>query len=71
MHAADEMSDFLEGFDRIAGPVKNHVGGIEVDEQVIAFDIVDEIEQMVSGLLTGFEIELLSVRFGRDREDLA
>jgi hypothetical protein len=59
--AANVATDFAECFDGFAGAVEDHIGGIKVDEEVIALDIADELEEVIGGFLTGFEVELLSV----------
>ncbi len=39
--------------------VQNHVSRIEVDRQIAAINIVEKLEQVVSGLLTGFQVQPL------------
>ena len=38
----DVRAENLDGFDRVAGAVEDHVGGIEVDVHVGGFEIVEE-----------------------------
>ena len=64
MNAAHQMAHFFEGFDRVAGSVQDHVGRIEIDEEVRSSDIVNEFEQVIGRLLARFEMQVLTV--GRD-----
>ena len=41
--------------------VENHVGRIEIDEQIVALDVVDELQQRVGRLLPGFQMQGLAV----------
>ena len=59
--AANVATDFAECFDGFSGAVEDHIRGIKVDEEVIALDIADELEEVIGGFLTCFEVELLSV----------
>ena len=61
--AANQMSDLLQSLDRIAGPVQDHVGGVEIDEQVVAIDIANELQQVIGRFLSGFEVQVLAVVF--------
>ena len=64
VNAAHQVADFFEGLNRIAGSVQDHVGRVEVDEQIRATNIVNEFEQMIGRLLSRFEMQVLAV--GRD-----
>src|SRR3954447_13293925 len=47
--------------DRITRPVENHVRRVEVDAEISAVDILEELEQGFGRLLAGLERERLSM----------
>ena len=61
MHAADVTAHLPQGRDRLARTVQNHVGRIEIDEQIVALDVADELQQRVGRLLSGFQMQSLAV----------
>ncbi len=61
MDAADQVTDLQQGVDRVVGAVEDQVGRVEVDEQVVALDVCNEIEQVFGRFLAGLEIQLLVV----------
>ena len=63
MHAAHVTPDFLQGGDRLAGAVQDHVGRIEVDEQVVTLYIMNELQQRVGRFLAGLQVQGLAVLF--------
>ena len=76
MDAADVLADLSQRLDRLARPVEDHVGRIEVDEQVVALHVADELQQRVGRFLSGFQVQRLTVLLGviaqvaRDGDDL-
>ena len=59
--AADVAADLAQGLDRLAGAVEDHVGRIEVDEQVVAVHVAEESQQRVGRLLAGLQVQILPV----------
>ena len=51
----------LQGRDRLARAVEDHVGRIEVDEQIVAADVAEELQQRVGRLLAGLQVQVLAV----------
>ncbi len=67
---ADMAFEDFHGFDGVGGAVEDHVGGVEVDGEVILAGVGEEVEEDVGGFLTGFEMEALAV-FGAVVADAA
>ena len=65
--AAHVAADFLQGLDRLARAVEDHVGRVEVDEQVVALDVADEPQQRVGRLLAGLQVQRLAAGRGSGR----
>ena len=61
MHTANVLANLLQSLNWFARSIQNHVGRIEVDEQVVAFDIVNEMQQVVGRFLPGFQVHPLPV----------
>ena len=61
MDAADVLADHLERLDRFAATVEDHVGRVEVDEQVVSIDIREKLEQRIGRFLPRFQVERLAV----------
>ena len=61
MDAANVFADFTKRFNRFAGTVENHVRRIEIDEQVLALGIADELQKCIGGFLSGFQVDRLFV----------
>jgi len=47
MDAANELANLLKCGNRLASAVKDHVGRIKVDEQVVAFHVANVLQQSV------------------------
>ena len=47
---------------RLAAAIEDHVRRVEVDEQILAVDVLEETQQNVRRLLAGFQMERLMVR---------
>src|SRR5260370_28080362 len=62
VYGEDLCAKNFESFNRIAGSVQNHVGGVEIDSGIGAVDIFQESLQNMRGLLSSFERERLPVR---------
>lgn len=61
MHAADVAADLAECGDGFTGTVEDHIGRIEVDEEVGRGHIFEKLEEGVGGFLSGFEVKGLFV----------
>ena len=61
MHAADKGTEDIQGVHRVALAVKDQVGGIQIDEQVIKADGFEQTAQHDGGLLAGFKQQILAV----------
>ena len=62
VYAPHVAADLLQGIDRIAGTVENHVRRIEVHEQVVAAGVGQEFQERVGRLLAGFQMHPLALR---------
>ena len=71
MHTADPVAQHLQRFDRFAGAVQDHVGRIEIDEQIIAGNVVDKMDQRLGRFLTGFQVQVLGIRSTEITEQLS
>src|SRR5262245_58426814 len=57
----DVAADLLQRRNRLAGAIQDHVGRVEVDEQVVAAHVGDELQQPVGRLLAGLQVQALPV----------
>ena len=57
VNVKDMPVERLDRFDRIAAAVKDHVGRIEIDADVAARQIVEELQQLRRRFLAGFQSE--------------
>ena len=55
------LSERAQGLHRLAGPVQDHIRGIEIDPQVRSVHRVQELQQRRRRLLSGFQREGLAV----------
>ena len=61
MDRQEVILEYLQCRDRLAGPVQNHIGRIEVHSDVGTVHGSQELEQFLRRLLTGLQCERLSV----------
>ena len=66
--AADAIPNLLQGFNRLASSIEDHVGWVEIDEQVIPSDVVNELHQAFCRFLTRLKMKVLSICFAMVEE---
>ena len=68
MDAADAIPNLLQGFNRLASSIEDHVGWVEIDEQVIPSDVINELHQAFCRFLTRLKMKVLSICFAMVEE---
>ncbi len=61
MNTVNVFPDFPERLNRFPRPIEDHVRRVEIDKQIVAADIFDELQQTVSALLASLKMKRLSV----------
>ncbi len=61
MHTAHVRTNLLQRRDWVTRTVEDHIRWIEIDEQIVAFDIVDESQECLGRFLTCFQMQSLVV----------
>ena len=64
MNREDARPKYPKSLDRVASPVQDHVGGVEIDADVGAVDVNQELQQVFGSLLAGFEGDRLAMGRG-------
>jgi len=57
----DVCSHLVERLEGFAGPVEDHVGGVEIDGEIVALDVADESEEGLGGFLAGLQMKSLAI----------